>query len=583
MTAKYWRIGLVVALLAVVSRPSATVRTGSPDSGWWGSKEAKQTIESARKEIQGGHYAAAEGVFAQAAAAAKRRGDRIATARLLSGVGGARLARFDYTGALKAYVEAQKIAQQAGDWFDLGAIDLNLSNVYEQVWDLGAALRAAEEGRLAAEKTNGAYYTTELLMQMGRLHDERGDQDPSPLYEKAIEAARELESKVPEAEAWSLLGKNRLSHGDIDGAEDAFLRSFYIRQLFMGAHRFVGRSYTDFGALELARAEVTRDRPVRSKLLERAARFTSRAQEEASHGAISSIPFELTQQRGRILLLRGDVPGALEELSAAVESAEQWRGGMATAELQEQVFATFIEAAASYGLKTRDSKWIRASFLAEETLRASNLRDNAGLIELWRRRLPEEFWGTIAQLRAAQARLRNAGASESAEVDSLQLKLIGIEAEAGLGLISKNRPDKNKPENFVGPGALIHYRSVLSDSAVLLSFKLGDAESFVWALTRGSLNVYRLAGRERVAKLVRHFRSAIQEERPDREGLAKELYAMLFSQLKPEEAGKRDWLISPADALLQLPFAALATDQSRYLAEAHSIQIVEGMPRRAAV
>ena len=56
---------------------------------------------------------------------------------------------------------------------------------------------------------------------------------------------------------------------------------------------------------------------------------------------------------------------------------------------------------------------------------------------------------------------------------------------------------------------------------------------------------------------------------------------MLFSQLKPKEAGKRDWLVSPKDELLRFPFAALrtgisATHNPFYLAELHSVQIVSG-------
>ena len=271
-----------------------------------------------------GNYAAAEKIFAEAALRAKARGDRIATARLLSGIGGTRMARFDYQAALNAYLEAKQVAENAGDWLDLGAVDLNLSNLYEQVWDLSAALRAAEEGQAATSKGR-AYYKAELLLQLGRLHAERRDQNPMPFLSGAIEAARTEEQVSVEALGWSLLGTQRLSLGDIDDAEEALLRAYYLRHLFM--RRDEGLSYLDLGAARLAEAEAAPLGSDRTSLLGEAERLTGRVPAEDNR----IVSFQLRQQRGRILLLRGDVPEALAEFSAAVDLAEQWRGGMATA------------------------------------------------------------------------------------------------------------------------------------------------------------------------------------------------------------------------------------------------------------
>ena len=55
---------------------------------------------------------------------------------------------------------------------------------------------------------------------------------------------------------------------------------------------------------------------------------------------------------------------------------------------------------------------------------------------------------------------------------------------------------------------------------------------------------------------------------------------MLFGQANQRETGKRDWLISSEDALLELPFAALIphreTGSAAYLVASHSLQIVSG-------
>jgi CHAT domain-containing protein len=88
---------------------------------------------------------------------------------------------------------------------------------------------------------------------------------------------------------------------------------------------------------------------------------------------------------------------------------------------------------------------------------------------------------------------------------------------------------------------------------------------------------------------VRSFREAIESgNEPAHRGTeteavdrrAEELYAVLFGELNPQETAKRDWLVSPADALLELPFAALVPRKEGgrplYLAELHSLKIESG-------
>jgi hypothetical protein len=56
---------------------------------------------------------------------------------------------------------------------------------------------------------------------------------------------------------------------------------------------------------------------------------------------------------------------------------------------------------------------------------------------------------------------------------------------------------------------------------------------------------------------------------------------VLFDQLTPVEASLADWRISPADELLQMPFAALVPSETSgrsatYLAELHSVTLIPG-------
>src|SRR5262249_19758571 len=149
-------------------------------------------------------------------------------------------------------------------------------------------------------------------------------------------------------------------------------------------------------------------------------------------------------------------------------------------------------------------------------------------------------------------------------------------------------------ENFRAPQSLTEYRQGLSDSEVLFSFHLGTRQSFLWAATRDSLDAYRLPSRDQIRSLVQGLREALEsgneQKRSDLEGeaaeRAEELYAVLFGQVRQRETSKQDWLVSPEDALLELPFAALIpqSDGAKpvYLVQLHSLQISSaGRPGRS--
>src|SRR5271166_5572100 len=131
----------------VVAWPAASIRTGSPDSGWWGTQEASALRQAARAPTRTGDFAESERIYQHGADLAVERHDRVARAWCLSGVADSRVARFDYRGALDAYLQAKALAEQARDRVSLGAIDFNLSGLYQQMWDFDSALRSAEQAQ----------------------------------------------------------------------------------------------------------------------------------------------------------------------------------------------------------------------------------------------------------------------------------------------------------------------------------------------------------------------------------------------------------------------------------------------------
>ncbi|MDP9113343.1 MAG: CHAT domain-containing protein, partial [Acidobacteriota bacterium] len=124
------------------------------------------------------------------------------------------------------------------------------------------------------------------------------------------------------------------------------------------------------------------------------------------------------------------------------------------------------------------------------------------------------------------------------------------------------------------------FRKGLRDSELLLSFELGKKESYLWAVGRSSLRLYRLAGEQEIAKAVETFREAFPAGGAETARRGRELYRLLFGQLNPRELEKPAWLLSLDGALFDIPFAALVTEQrggnTEYLVERHSLQTVPG-------
>lgn len=575
----------------VVAWPAASTRTGSLPSGWWGTQEAIALRQAVQETIRNGDFAGAERVYQRGADLSAQHHNSSAAAWFLNGVGSARFSQFDYRGALDAYLKARHQAEVSRDRTFVGGVDLNLASLYQQIWDFSSAGRSVEEaGRLA--QGLDVYYQPQLLLQRGRL---AGGPGSISLYRQGIKAAHAASVKdhtqiVVEARGLDLLGEALLANGDEEGGRKAAASALVLRQ--QSAPRDLGFSYWRLGAERL-----------KEHSLQEAESLTLRAM-QASMGPPAYV---LEDQLGRILLEQGRVEEALRAMELAVAQAQRWRVGIApsltaidgvTSELGKRIFEGFIKTAVDYGLLNRSQRWIEEGFQAAELNRALDFQ-NAAQSES-RHRLPIEYWETLAKIKGEDTKLARSESIRtgptsiststvySQEAQRLQMRLTEIEAQAGLGSPLINA------ENFPTPDSLSHFCKRLRDSEVLLSFGLGKEESFLWAVTRNSLHVYRLPPADRIREAVREFRQAIEAERAAVEGmtdgagriderdLGGKLYEMLFGQLQASEASKSAWLVSPEDALLELPFAALVperkqrTGKTKFLVERHSLQMISG-------
>ena len=522
--------------------------------------------------------------------------DQRSAVKFLTGIASARMARLDFRGALETHLQAKQEAVNLGDTAQLVAILNNLSSLYEQLWDFDEAITAAEDAQRLTRGLDENYFKldfkAELLLQLGKLRSLREDQSAEQTLLQGVEAIRarsdlgdpqRVKSKAAlEAIGWDLIGRHRLAHGDLEGADAAHTEAFRLRTLFYPPALWLSRAR--LGELRLAQARKVSPGQ-KQRFLTDALKLTGSAIESRSRAAI---PYALLlNQRGRIQLEQQDTAGALHSFRAAVREVGLGQGSLlpalsalsgANQQLNERVFDPYVDAAASYGLQTGDAAIQAEGFLTTELSRASSLRASQDLASVWRRRLPPQYWTALGRLGAEDARAMRLGQARSPLSQQLRLELTEMEAAAGLGL-----PEDiliNHQENILGPGSLTHFQKVLRYSEVLLSFHLADRESYLWAVTNKTLHMYKIGPRKPLEDEIREFRRAVAEDSPDAYRLGFAIYQKLFGKLSPEEAGTSHWLLSVEDSLFELPFAALAVGEPaghpEYLVEKHVLQVIPG-------
>ena len=571
---------LVLALWMTGSRPlAAGHRSGLPDSGLRWDQAYLETTAQALRYWKAGDLRAAERAYRSGLDKSLERADRLATVRFLMSIGACQLMRFEYRNALAAFLTAREQAADMQDAVDLSAIEGNLSSLYLQMWDIPAARQAAQEGLRIGEALPAAYSIPGLLLQMGQIEALTKSPDAESYYQRGIDAARRRGDLPTEARGWDWLGDAQFARDALREAEKSYMEGLRLRLQDKTAD--LAHSYGRLGALRLAQGN-----------LEQADHFTGLAQQLVRAGKPGWSDRLLRHQQGSIHLARGQVDEALEDFSESIDATARWRLNALPSRsaltsvntgLEEKMFRSFIELAASHAVQTRNSVWSERAFQALELNRAASLRESITFADVWREKLPPEYWEILGRLDAEQTKILRTGHDDGSAA-RLHLKITEMEASAGLGFAVK------KYENFRIQSSLNHFQAGLGKSELFLTFFLGRDSSYLWAVSRESLHVYRLAAEQEIAAHAAAFRQAVVESRSTANGRdnkeaetlrveGRRLYEELFGSLDAGEKAKKNWLLSLEGALFEVPFAALrepAGGETVFLVERHSIQVVPG-------
>lgn len=532
--------------------------------------DLRQLWNHGTRLFESGRYHEAATVFDQGLRQARARLDPYIRAQLLNNLAGARMAGFQYRGAVQALLEARDLATRQRDWKTVVTISSNLATAYSLMGELATA-RATAEQALALARQRGAVQSR-LLVRVATLRARQGEFEAAERV--FLEAARtaDLEGDTRAlAQVWRLLGYEHLRRKNVSAARPLLLDAF--RQDRLSESPELTFSYRNLALLYAAEGDLVT-----------AEHWMGLALERARQSAAALPLWSFYYERGRLRRERGRLAEALADFREAVDSARAWRLEALPAEafairvdagLQE-LYGALAETAAELACSGGHPSLAREAFEAAEENRAASLQARLEPANPLVSSLPPEYGDLLRQLHSLQAASQqNPAPALRARLEAVRAQLVNLELRAGL------QHADARQFRWESAGRLLpRLQRALANDEAYLAFYLGETASFRWTVTRDRFRMDRLPPRSELAREAELFMRALHARSPAMERQGRRLYRLLFDGLSRAVIGKRKWFLALDSALFQLPIAALPEaaqgGRSVFLVERRAVQVVPG-------
>jgi CHAT domain-containing protein/tetratricopeptide (TPR) repeat protein len=429
-----------------------------------------------------------------------------------------------------------------------------LASVQLAVGDLDAALASAQSA--VAEARRVAHPTVEnaATQILGRVYFERGEVDQAiALLSSSVALCRRKNMHLAEVEGLVALGRAEAAKGR---------RSVARRHQQEALER--SRAYGHPRGETLALAALCALDDADGVFGEACDAALAKAQANAN-GPVALIS---RYYLGRAARGRGELDAARSLLEDALKVVDAQRLDLRRTDLRQSFSATvddiedeYVDLLADLASTRPDGGWEVRAFEASERARGRSLRDELAESRFGIRQggdpgLLQEEDALRDRLRAALARQLKGGIPRAA-AEELERTVGGLQADledvgARLRVASPRYAALSQPE----PPSLEAVRAaLLDDDTVLLYYALGQQRSFLWVITRSSLERHVLPSRREIERLARRAvasSSAVPGARRDLAALGRVLLVPAASRL-----GVPRVVIVPDGVLHSVPFAAL--------------------------
>lgn len=548
----------------------ALTLSASPAARSTASPQFQKIASKAQEQRRIGNTILAEKLYVQAYRLALSAKSREGSGKALLGLGACQLQLFRYNSALDSLLKARRLARDCSDKKLMGAATLNLSSLYFQVHDLVAAEDAASDAVNLLQTSGPADLFAKALINHGSIELEMGRLEAGKKQiQRALSVATQTSNLELESLAWEYLGESSLNAEKLVDAGSALAHAYQIRD-HLPQKKGLSITLLNLAALDYKLSRFESALKTLDKVL------------ACSSLDLSSIPpYEPIYLRSLILVALRRPDEALSELTEAVRLATEWRrfalpGDIArtqTAVHVDKVFRDYAALAAELALRRHDNRLAIQALAVLSGNRAASLREQLGLAFQHELRFPPRYYRLVSELQQGQAQATWGKDQEMrTKVAHIRLELAAIENHIGFAFENAgSNPSENLSAEYVK-----RIQQTLRKEDLLLSFSLGRAKSFLWAVTAERVTLFQLPPESDISGQARAFSESVR--RGDRSS-GQQLAQAIFGQLDPVTLRKANWLIVADGALLDcVPFAALpvpgASGQYRALVLDHTLRLV---------
>ncbi|MET0552128.1 MAG: CHAT domain-containing protein, partial [Vicinamibacteria bacterium] len=483
---------------------------------------------------------------------AEAAGDLIVQAYGRAHLGRLHYERGEYQQALDHYTRSLAIAHEhsaarAGHRAALASVQL-------AVGDLDAALGSAQLALTEARAASNDRFESVAAVTLGRVYVERGENEEAiALLSDNVALCRRKNMVLSEVEGLVQLGRAEAAAGRRPVARQHL-------QEALAASR--SRRYLVGEALALAALCAQDDA---EGIAGEACEASLAAAQRIGYGPVSLLSRYYLARAAR---RRGEPDVARMQLEETLKALDAQRLDLRRSDLRQTFSASlddiedeYVDLLADLASADPAAGWDVRAFEASDRARGRSLRDDLAESRLGIRQgadpaLLGEEDALRDRLRAALAR-QQSGDAPAAAAPELERTIGGLQASladvaARIRRASPRYASLSQPER---PGLDEVRAALLDDRTVLLYYALGERRSFLWVVTRTSLERHLLPSRGEIEPLARRAVAAVSAGRPAARDLAS-LGRMLLAPAALRLDVPRVLVV--ADGALHLvPFAAL--------------------------
>jgi CHAT domain-containing protein/Tfp pilus assembly protein PilF len=493
--------------------------------------------------------------------------------------------------------------------------------IYNQLGEIQKSLDFYLRGLQLAREAGHSEYEGSALNNLGNSYKTLGDYEQSIFYlNQSLAIARQVGDKEGESNSLNFLGDTYLLLGDAAKAEQLLRQGLSIKREIKNQKgegnilNNLGQVFAQSGdrakALDFLQQALTLRQAIEDRqgeaisLLNLGKIFRDRGD--------AALGFENLEKSNRLARELGDrrveadsfywlafvekdkgnLPKAIENVENGLKIIEQIRGEIINPELRTVYFSTvqqfyelYTDLLVARYEKSKDTVDIALALEMSERARTRSLVEllqeaNINIRQGVDVKMLEQAQDLQTLLNAkyrqrTQLLSRKAAEEQIAkitnEINSLTTELENLQVK-----IRRENPRYGSLTSNISLSAG-EIRNLLDDETVLLEYKLGDARSFLWLVTKNSVKVFTLPARKEIEKTAKDFYAAVIARDKSKDAqtaeLQKRLSEILLGSVASEIENKR--LAIVADGVLQfIPFAALSSKNTKLLIETNEIVIL---------